>query len=89
MKTVEDAVRQENGAWKYDQYNAMAWFWDYGDITYLRIDGQGVLHHTHAGLPDDPTSKIWQLICTRNEFEAKAYEMGYTGNSANQVSKGD
>ena len=75
MKTVEDAVRQENGVWLYDERNAMAWLC--GDINYLSLDDCGVLHCADVDELNAPATEGWRLVCTREEFEAKAKEMGH------------
>ena len=75
MKTVEDAVKQENGVWAEDGFNAMARI--SGRIDYMRVDENGVLHYTEIGEPDNPASSDWKIVCTREEFEYKAREMGY------------
>lgn len=80
MKTVEDAVRQENGVWLYDERNAMARLC--GDINYISLDDCGVLHCADADELNAPATEAWRLVCTREEFEAKAKEMGYGANES-------
>lgn len=73
MKTVEDAVRQENGVWRHDDYNAMAF--RVGDIDYCSIV-DGLLSFDAFNKPLDKMSSSWQLVCTSEQFEEKAKEMG-------------
>ena len=88
MKTVEDAVRQEDGVWRYDGYNAMAW--QCGSIDYLSLDDCGVLHYTDVDELNDPVVEAWHLVCTREEFETKAKEIGYVANESDaDVADGD
>lgn len=75
MKTVEDAVRQEDGVWAYCVYNAMAYRGDLIDYWVCDADGDlrsGTVYNAGILAPEG-----WQLVCTREEFEEKAKEMGY------------
>ena len=83
MKTVEDAVKQEKGVWDEDAFNVMAWI--SGGVDYLRLDSNGVLHYTEIGDPDNPASSDWKIVCTREEFEYKAREMGYVMDDSDKL----
>ena len=73
MKTVEDAVRQENGIWFDETANAMAWF--LGNIDYAFQDKNGLVHYSRE--MNDPMNDEWQFVCTREQFEAEAERLGY------------
>ena len=73
MKTVEDAVKQENGVWrKANKCNAMAWL--FGKIDYVWINDKDNLFDEKYG---NILISAWQLVCTREQFEAEAKRLGY------------
>ena len=66
MKTVEDAVQQERGVWGDDEYNIMIWKSD--DIDYANDRDPIDISYIEGD---------WQLVCTREQFEAEARRLGY------------
>ena len=62
MKTVEDAVRQENGVWD-DEMEGNIMIWKSGDIDYAHDRNPVDIAYLESG---------WQLVCTREQFEAEA-----------------
>lgn len=75
MKTVEDAVVQENGVWREHGYNAMAWV--LGLIDYCSLVN-GKLSLNPVDMEFYGVSNEWQIVCTRKQFEEKAEELGYS-----------